>query len=113
MAGKKIYSPKSLEYLVKNKNISYLLLALPRINYSQRIRIIKNVSKFNLSLRTLPNLAEIAKGNPSSNLMELEIDELLGREKVEPDKILLKKNIIFKLLKILDKYYVNFYFKYN
>ena len=94
LAGKKIYSPRSLEYLVKNKNISYLLLALPRINYSQRIRIIKNVSKFNLSVRTLPNLAEIAKGNPSSNLMELEIDELLGREKVEPDKILLKKNII-------------------
>ena len=94
LAGKKIYSPSSLEYLIENKNISYLLLALPRINYSQRINIIKNVSKFNLSVRTLPNLAEIAKGNSSSNLMELEIDELLGREKVDPDKILLRKNII-------------------
>ena len=48
LAGKKIYSPTALEYLVKNKNISFLLLALPRINYSQRIKIIKNVSKFNL-----------------------------------------------------------------
>jgi len=93
LAGKKIYSPTALEYLVKNKNISFLLLALPRINYSQRIKIIKNVSKFNLSVRTLPNLAEIAKGNISSNLMELEIDELLGREKVDPDKFLLQKNI--------------------
>ena len=51
------------------------------------------MSKFNLSVRTLPNLAEIAKGNTSSNLMELEIDELLGREKVDPDKFLLQKNI--------------------
>lgn len=93
LAGKKIYSPGSLEYLVKNKNISYLLLALPRINYSQRIKIIKNVSKYNLSVRTIPNLTGIAKGNGSSNLMELEIDELLGREKVEPDKKLLQKNI--------------------
>ena len=98
LAGKKIYSPGALEDLVKNKNISYLLLALPRINYSQRIKIIKNVSKFNLSVRTLPNLAEIAKGNTSSNLMELEIDELLGREKVDPDKILLKKNIINQIV---------------
>ena len=94
LAGKKIYSPSSLEYLVKNKNISYLFLALPRINYSQRTRIIKNVSKFNISVRTLPNLVDIAKGNSLSNLMEIEIDELLGREKVDPDKILLQKNII-------------------
>ena len=46
LAGKKIYSPAKLEYLVKNKNVSFLLLALPRINNSQRIKIIKNVSKF-------------------------------------------------------------------
>ncbi len=94
LAGKQIYSPDSLEYLVKNRNISYLFLALPRLNSGQRIKIIKKVSKFNLTVRTLPNLIEIAKGNISStNLIELEIDELLGREKVDPDKLLLKKNI--------------------
>ena len=94
LAGKKIYSPEALEFLVKNKNISSLLLALPRINPSQRIKIIRKVSKFNLAVRTLPNIVEIAKGNiSSSNLIELEIDELLGREKVQPDKYLLQKNI--------------------
>ncbi len=99
LAGKKIYSPNSLDHLVKNNNISYLLLALPRISSSQRIKIIKKVSKFNLSVRTLPNLAEIAKGNiSSSNLMELEIDELLGREKVDPDKLLLQQNIIGQIV---------------
>ena len=99
LAGKKIYSPNSLDHLVKNNNISYLLLALPRISSSQRIKIIKKVSKFNLSVRTLPNLVEIAKGNiSSSNLMELEIDELLGREKVDPDNLLLQKNIIGQIV---------------
>ena len=99
LAGKQIYAPSSLDYLVKNKNISYLLLALPRINSSQRIKIIKRVSKFNLSVRTLPNLVEIANGNiSSSNLMELEIDELLGREKVDPDKLLLQQNIIGQIV---------------
>ena len=42
LAGKKIYSPSSLEYLVKNRNITYLLLALPRISSSKRIKIIKS-----------------------------------------------------------------------
>ena len=99
LAGKKIYPPSSLENLVKNKKITYLLLALPRISSSQRIKIIKKVSKFNLSVRTLPNLVEIAKGNISPyNLMELEVDELLGREKVDPDKLLLQKNIKGKVV---------------
>ncbi len=99
LAGKKIYSPDSLEYLVKNKNISSILLALPRISSSQRIKILKKVSKFNLSVRTLPNIVEIAKGNISlTDLMELEIDELLGREKVEPDKLLLQMNIRNKVV---------------
>ncbi|MDA9704186.1 polysaccharide biosynthesis protein [Prochlorococcus sp. AH-736-L19] len=101
LAGKKIYSPEKLEYLVKKKNISSLLLALPRINSSERIKIIKKVSHFNLSVRTLPNIVEIAKGNISStNLMELEIDELLGREKVDPDKFLLQKNIKNKVVMV-------------
>ena len=101
LAGKKIYSPKTLEYLVKKKNISFLLLALPKINSSERIKIIKQVSQFNLSVRTLPNLVEIAKGNISStNLMELEIDELLGREKVDPDKALLQRNIKNKVVMV-------------
>ena len=94
LAGKKIYSPDALEYLVREKNISSILLALPRINSSHRIKIVKKISKFNLSVRTLPNIVEIAKGNiASTNLMELEIDELLGREKVDPDKVLLQRNI--------------------
>ena len=101
LAGKKIYSPETLEYLVKKKNISSLLLALPKINYSERIKIIKKISNLNLSVRTLPNLVELAKGNiTSTNLMELEIDELLGREKVDPDKLLLQKNIKNKIVLI-------------
>ena len=94
LAGKKIYSPEKLEYLVKKRNISSLLLALPKINYSERIKIIKKISNLNLSVRTLPNLVDLAKGNTlSTNLMDLEIDDLLGREKVDPDKFLLQKNI--------------------
>ena len=69
LAGKKIYSPEKLEYLVKKKNISFLLLALPKINSSERIKIIKKVSQFNLSVRTLPNIVEIAKGNISHQLI--------------------------------------------
>ena len=99
LRGKPIYLAKKLDFLVKNKNIKYLFLALPKMKSSERTKIINKVSKYNLLIRTLPNLSELAKGNiVKSDLIELEIDDLLGREKVEPDKVLMQKNIKSKVV---------------
>ena len=99
LSGKKIYSPDFLDYLVNKKEITYLLLAIPRITKDQRKRIINKVSKYNLSVRTLPSFQNIAKGKKGVNyLNELEIDDLLGREKVSPNQKLMKKNIYNKVV---------------
>ena len=66
---------------------------------SKRNKIINRVSKYNLLIRTLPNISDLAKGNiVKSDLIELEIDDLLGRDKVEPDKVLMQKNIKSKVV---------------
>ena len=99
LRGKPIYLAKKLDFLVKNKNIKYLFLALPKMQSSKRNKIINRVSKHNLLIRTLPNISDIAKGNiVKSDLVELEIDDLLGRDKVEPDKALMQKNIKSKVV---------------
>ena len=97
--GKKIYSPNDLDFLANKRNISYLLLAMPNITNNQRREIIKQVTKYNFSVRTLPSLVDIAKGKiRANNLVELEIDDLLGRQKVLPDQDLMKKNITSKIV---------------
>tara|TARA_B100001989_G_scaffold251577_1_gene231101 strand:+ start:1750 stop:3678 length:1929 start_codon:yes stop_codon:yes gene_type:complete len=99
LRGKPIYLAKKLDFLVNKKNIKYLFLALPKMKSSKRTKIINKVSKYNLLIRTLPNLSELAKGEiVKSDLIELEIDDLLGREKVEPDKVLMQKNIKSKVV---------------
>ena len=100
LSGKKIYSPNILHNNLKiSENISYLLLAIPNITNTQKSEIVKKVSKFNLTVRTLPSLVDIAKGKIKVNdLLELDIDELLGREKVNPNKILMQKNIQSKII---------------
>ncbi len=99
LRGKPIYLAKNLDFLVRNKNIKYLFLALPKMKSIKRNKIIKRVSKYNLLIRTLPNISDLAKGNiVKSDLVELEIDELLGRDKVEPDKALMQKNIKSKVV---------------
>ena len=92
--SKRIYSPDYLDHLAKNKDISYLLLALPNISSKRRKEIIKKVEKYNLVVRTLPSIVDLAKGKIDVNdLIELEIDDLLGRDKVAPNIDLLRKNI--------------------
>ena len=99
LGGKRIHSPDYLDYLSKEKNISYLLLALPNISNKKRKDIIKKVENFNLVLRTLPSMADLAKGKIDGNdLIDLEIDDLLGREKVSPNDNLLRKNIKSKIV---------------
>lgn len=99
LRGKYIYMANELDFLVNKKNIKYLFLALPKMKSSKRTQIINNVSKYNLLIRTLPNLSDIAKGSiVKSDLRELEIDDLLGREKVEPDHKLMQKNIKSKVV---------------
>ena len=99
LKGKPIFAPRDLDFLVNSKKIRYLFLALPELKASERSRIINNVSKYNLSIRTLPNFSDIARGSFNKvDLLELEIDDLLGREKVEPNKDLMQKNIKSKIV---------------
>ena len=94
LLGRKIYSPDYLNLLTSKEHISYLLLAIPNISRKQKREILNKVSKFNLSVRTLPSLGDIAKGKINTDdLIFLEIDDLLGREKVKPDENLMMKNI--------------------
>ena len=99
LSGKKIYPPDYLNLLSNKKGISYLLLALPNIPSTLRKEIIKKVSKFNISVRTLPSLSDIATGKIRANeLIELEIDDLLGRDKVIPNQDLMQKDIKSKVV---------------
>jgi len=101
LSGKRIFPPDYLDKLVSQQKISYLLLALPKITRFQRKEIINKVIKYNLSVRILPSFIDIAKGKKGlSDLNELEIEDLLGREKVAPNQNLMKKNIKSKIVLI-------------
>ncbi len=97
LLGQKIYSLNNLEKLVKVKDTSLVFLALPSIGRSKRNQIIEKLNKYKLIVKTLPSISEIVDGRITvSDIKDLNIDDLLNREQVEPDINLLKKNINFK-----------------
>jgi FlaA1/EpsC-like NDP-sugar epimerase len=70
------------------------LLALPAITRSRRNEILNTLAPYKVAVRTLPSLNDLAQGKVNvSDLRELDIDDLLGREPVQPNALLLNLNI--------------------
>ena len=70
---------------------------MPSISRTRRNQIIEVLAKYEVVVRTLPSFSEIADGKVSiSDVKELDLDDLLGRETVEPYATLLSKNITGK-----------------
>ena len=97
--GLAIYSPQDLPGLVVSLGISDVLLALPTANRKRRNEILALMQQAQVSVRTLPSVMELAQGKVSTeDVRELDIDDLLGRESVAPNHILLGRNVTRKVV---------------
>ncbi|HCY16738.1 MAG: capsular biosynthesis protein [Curvibacter sp. GWA2_64_110] len=97
--GLPIYSPVDLPGLVVSLKVSDVLLALPSVSRKRRNEILAQIRQAKVSVRTLPSVTELAQGKVStSDLRELDIDDLLGREPVAPNHILLGRNVADKVV---------------
>lgn len=99
--GLAIYSPADLPSLVNTLKVSTVLLAIPSASRHRRNELITRMLQAHVQVRTLPSVSELAQGHVgTSDLRELDIDDLLGREPVPPNHILLGKNIAGKVVMV-------------
>jgi FlaA1/EpsC-like NDP-sugar epimerase len=99
--GQTVYDPLNIDKLIIKKNIDLVLLALPSISRQKRNRIITNLNKHKVIVKTLPSVQDIVEGKVSvSNIKDLTIDDLLNREQVKPNLELLSKNINSKVVMV-------------
>ena len=95
--GRKVYFSKKLPRLIERYNIDDIMLALPGISRKKRRTIVREVQQFKVHVQTLPNVKEIMDGKVSFNdIRELDIEDLLGREAVSPNELLMSRTIIGK-----------------
>ena len=97
--GQPIFSPIDLPGLIESKGVTHVLLAIPSATRRRRNEVLKQVAQHPVAVRTLPSLTDLAEGRvTTSDLRDLDIDDLLGRESVAPNHILLAKNITSKVV---------------
>jgi len=94
VAGLKVHPHSELKKVIEKKGIDEVLIAIPSAKRIVLKKLLEDIESLQVKVRVLPGVAELAQGKVLiSELKEVDIEDLLGREKVEPDQNLLDKNI--------------------
>lgn len=90
-----------LSRLIERKGVTDVLLAMPSVPRYRRNQIITLLEPYAVKVKTLPALAEIAGGNVTvDDIRDVEIEDLLGRDQVAPDVLLMQKNTQQKVVMV-------------
>jgi FlaA1/EpsC-like NDP-sugar epimerase len=99
--GIHVYSPSILAKLIEQKEAKKVLLALASVSRSRRQEILRTLEPLALQVLTIPATADLVSGDKLySDIKEVEIEDLLGREAVSPHDDLMSANIKDKVVMV-------------
>lgn len=99
--GLQVYKPNMLPKLIERLQVSQVFLAMPSLSKARKREILQNLELLPLHVLTIPNMSELLSGERRiDEVREIEVDELLGREAVEPDVELLSVCIENKVVMV-------------
>jgi FlaA1/EpsC-like NDP-sugar epimerase len=95
--GHPVFHSSKLSEVIARAEVTNVLLAMPRLTRAGRKQIVENLEHHSVHVQTLPNVQQMLEGQVSiSDLREIQIDDLLGRDPVPPNSLLLGRTIIGK-----------------
>ena len=101
VAGLTVYGPDELELAVERHDIEQIVVAMPSAAASTRRALITRIEALGLPVKMLPGLAEIVAGQASvSDIRDIDVSDLLGRDPVPPDPSLFSRNIRGKVVMV-------------
>src|SRR6187431_706944 len=101
LSGLTVHHPHRLATLIEQYGATRILLALGNINRQERVRIIRYLEPLLVQVQTIPPITDIVRGVARINeLRNIQIEDLLGRDPVEPDVALMSKNTSGKVVMV-------------
>ena len=92
VAGLKVHHPDKLGHLIERHQVREILVALPEGRRRECRNILKELEGYPIEVKILPAVEDIASGRVRvTDLRPLEVNDLLGREKVPPSRELLAR----------------------
>jgi FlaA1/EpsC-like NDP-sugar epimerase len=99
IAGTKVYSSRNLVALIADKDIQEIMLAMPSLTRTQQKNVLEKLEPLKVKVKITPSIKDMIDSGGSlhvEDVREIEIDDLLGRDPVEPDVSLIAKCILGK-----------------
>lgn len=95
--GLDVFSSEKIPKLIKNLDVREIFIAIPSASRAERATIVNNLEKYPVHVKILPSMTSLAQQKIKvSDLRDVDINDLLGRQSVEFDENLLSKNILGK-----------------
>ena len=92
--GVRVHAPEQISKLVSKHGINTIMLALPSAGRTRRKELIEKLSELRIEILTVPDLRELQAGlAKSTDLRPIQIEDLLGRESVDPQEALLTARV--------------------
>ncbi|EHR72936.1 putative nucleoside-diphosphate sugar epimerase [Burkholderiales bacterium JOSHI_001] len=94
VAGLKVYGPDHLELAIARHQIEQIVVAIPSAPVSTRRTLIARLEAAGLPVKLLPGLVEMVAGQATvSDIRDIDVSDLLGRDPVPPEPSLFARNI--------------------
>ncbi|AJR09514.1 polysaccharide biosynthesis protein [Photobacterium gaetbulicola] len=99
--GLKVYHSSEFETLNSLYRPVKLLLAINNISKGERLRILEKLSHWPIEIQSVPSVEDIASGKSSlTEIKDLDVADLLGRDSVAPQEELMKACIESKAVMV-------------
>ncbi|MGI4937527.1 MAG: polysaccharide biosynthesis protein, partial [Janthinobacterium lividum] len=97
MAGIKVFSSSDLPGLISRYGIKEILVAMPSLTRGQQKHILERLEPLKVKTRITPSVGSLVNGElRMQDVRNIEIDDLLGRDSVEPNLELISSCITGK-----------------
>lgn len=99
--GLPVHHSDALARLTEAEDVTDILLAMPNLSRKRRHEIVHQLEALKLRVKTLPPLKDIVDGRVSLNdIRDLDVEDLLGRDPVAPNELLLGRTVVGKTVMI-------------
>ncbi len=94
MNGVPVIAPSELAHFVARCEVGRILLAIPSASRRRKAEILRRLEPLNIHVQSVPDFNDVVSGNSRvDDLREIEIEDLLGRDPILPNRALLDASI--------------------
>lgn len=99
VAELRVYSADNLRKVISKYMVDEIIIAIPSATRRRKQEIISSLKDLNLTIKSLPGLSDIVGGKVHlSDIREVSVIDLLGRDEVPPDEYLIAGSVKDKVV---------------